>query len=87
MNLKLVIDEHSLNPYAEPTTWVALKLGRLDESEACGDNDNIDTNFTEAHYNLGNTLKELGKLDESEACIDKRVKPDYAKAHYNWVIL
>ena len=40
---------------------------------------------TEAHYNLGNTLKELGKLDEAVASYMQAIvlKPDYAEAHMN----
>jgi Flp pilus assembly protein TadD len=40
---------------------------------------------TEAHANLGNTLKELGRLDEAEASYTQAIalKPDYAGAHSN----
>ena len=39
----------------------------------------------EAHYNLGNTLKELGRLDEAEASYTQAIalEPGYAKAHSN----
>ena len=39
----------------------------------------------EAHYNLGNTLRELGKLDKAEASYKQAIalKPDYAEAHSN----
>ena len=39
----------------------------------------------DAHYNLGNSLKELGRLDEALASYTQAIalKPDYAKAHYN----
>ncbi|MDB3914351.1 tetratricopeptide repeat protein [Alphaproteobacteria bacterium] len=42
-------------------------------------------NFAQAHYNLGNTLKEIGRLDEALASYTQAIalKPDYAKAHYN----
>ena len=39
----------------------------------------------EAHYNLGNTLKEQGRLDEAEASYGQAIalKLDYAEAHNN----
>jgi len=39
----------------------------------------------EAHYNLGNTLKELGRLDEAIASCRQAIalKPDFAEAHNN----
>ena len=39
----------------------------------------------EAHYNLGNTLKELERLDEAEASYTQAIalKPNYAEAHSN----
>ena len=39
----------------------------------------------EAHYNLGNTLKELGRFDETEASYTKAIalKPNHAEAHSN----
>ena len=39
----------------------------------------------DAHFNLGNTLRELGRLDEALASYTQAItlKPDYAQAHYN----
>ena len=41
--------------------------------------------YAEAHYNLGNALKDQGNLDEAVACFGRalRLKPDYAEAHSN----
>ena len=41
--------------------------------------------FAEAHYNLGDTLKELGRLEEAEASYTQAIalKPDFAEAHSN----
>jgi len=41
--------------------------------------------YAEAHYNLGNTLKELGRLDEALASYTQAIamKPDFAEAHSN----
>jgi tetratricopeptide (TPR) repeat protein len=40
----------------------------------------------EAHYNLGNTLKELCRLDEAESSYNQAIalKPDFAETHYNF---
>jgi tetratricopeptide (TPR) repeat protein len=45
----------------------------------------LEPNDTEAHFNLGNTLKELGRLVDAEASYRMAIalKPDYAEAHYN----
>ncbi len=39
----------------------------------------------DAHYNLGNTLKELGRLNEAEASYTQAIalNSNFAKAHYN----
>jgi len=39
----------------------------------------------EAHYNLGNTLREMARLDEAETTYKQVIalKPDFARAHYN----
>ena len=39
----------------------------------------------DAHYNMGNTLKELGRLEEAEASYTQAIalKSDFAEAHYN----
>mgnify|MGYP001395107033 CR=1 FL=1 len=39
----------------------------------------------DAHYNLGNTLKELGRLDEALASYTQAIalKSDFSQAHYN----
>ena len=41
--------------------------------------------FAEAHYNLGNVVREQGDIDGAEACYRRSLllKPDYAKAHNN----
>lgn len=46
---------------------------------------NAAPNFSQAHFNLGNALKELCKLNEAVICYRQAVslKPDYADAHYN----
>jgi tetratricopeptide (TPR) repeat protein len=45
----------------------------------------IEPNLTEAHNNLGVTLKGLGRLDEAVASYKQAIalKPDYAEAHGN----
>ena len=42
-------------------------------------------NDAEAHYNLGNALKDLGRLEDAEASYRQAIalKPDYAEAHSN----
>ena len=39
----------------------------------------------EAHYNMGNTLKQLGRFDEAEESYRQVIalKPGYAEAHGN----
>ena len=46
---------------------------------------NIQPDYTEAYYHLGNVLKELGRLDEAVASHYKaiEIKPDYAASHNN----
>ena len=41
--------------------------------------------YAEAHYNMGNALKDQGKLDEAIAAYNRAlsIKPDFAKAHRN----
>jgi tetratricopeptide (TPR) repeat protein len=45
----------------------------------------LEPNDIEAHFNLGNTLKDLGRLADAEASYSQAItlKPDYAEAHYN----
>ena len=45
----------------------------------------INPKDAEAHYNLGNTLKELGQLEEAEAKYREAIKlePDFIEAHSN----
>jgi tetratricopeptide (TPR) repeat protein len=45
----------------------------------------LKSDYAEAHYNLGNTLKELGRLDEAEGSYRQAIalKSDYAEAHSN----
>ena len=42
----------------------------------------IKPDYTEAHYNLGNTLQKLGRLDEAVASYNQAIalKPDHAAA-------
>jgi len=66
---------------------IVLQLtGRVSESlTALQKSVLIQPQDTEAHINLGNTLKELGKFDEAEASYSHAIalKPDSAEAHYN----
>ena len=58
----------------------------MDEAVACYRRAlELKPDFTEAHINLGNALKDQGKLDEAVACYRRamELKPDYAGAHYN----
>ena len=45
----------------------------------------INPDYAEAHYNLGNAVKDQGKLSEAVAIYRKAIaiKPDYAEAHNN----
>ena len=45
----------------------------------------IKPNYAEAHYNLGNALKDQGKLDDAVVSFERALalKPDYAEAHTN----
>jgi predicted O-linked N-acetylglucosamine transferase (SPINDLY family) len=61
-------------------------LGRLDEAVTSFHKAlNIQPDYANAHYNLGNALQDLGKLDEAVASFHKAlaIKPDYAKADSN----
>ena len=62
----------------KPTiTWVthSKKLGRLKEAEASFRQAiALKPDYAEAHYNLGNTLKELGRLDELKQVTEKRLR-------------
>ena len=52
---------------------VLNQLGRISESVVAKEKAvQLAPNDAEAHYNLGNTLKELGRLDEAEASYNKR---------------
>jgi tetratricopeptide (TPR) repeat protein len=44
----------------------------------------VNPDFVDAHYNLGNALKELGKLDEAVSCYEKAIsiKPDFVEAQH-----
>ena len=74
-----------------PFSWKVLgavlgTTGR--KSEAVDANQTVVTlspQDAEAHYNLGNTLKELERLDEALASYIQAIalKPDFAQAHYN----
>ena len=46
----------------------------------------IDPNFANAHYNLGNIFKELGENQKAKECYEKVIKinPNHADAHYNF---
>ena len=45
----------------------------------------MQSDFSEAHNNLGNTLQELGRLEEAEACYRQTIalQSASAEAHYN----
>jgi len=45
----------------------------------------INPDYAEAHYNLGNALRDLGKLEEAVSSFTKalQINPNYAQAHNN----
>ena len=45
----------------------------------------IDPNFANAHYNLGNIFKELGENQKAKSCYKKAIEinPNYVDAHSN----
>ena len=48
------------------------ELGRLDEAEASFKKAiEFNSNYLDAHYNLGNTLYKLGRLDEAKEILKK----------------
>lgn len=60
--------------------------GRLAEAEALYQQIlQVDPQYAEAHFNLGNVLKNSGKLEEAVASYQKTLvlKPDDAHVHYN----
>ena len=62
------------------------QTGRLNESLLpMQESADLSPQDSEAHNNLGNTLKKLGRLDDAEASFRKAIalKPDYAEAHVN----
>ena len=62
------------------------KEGKIEEAEKSYKKAiELKPDLPEAHYNLGNTLKNLGRLDEAEKSYKKAIelKPDYAEAHNN----
>jgi Flp pilus assembly protein TadD len=77
-------------PY-DQFAWKVLAIihkynGRMSEALALNKKViEIDPKDTEAHYNLGNTLKELNKFEDAEESYKKaiKLKPDYAEAHNN----
>ena len=81
-------------PY-DQFAWKVLAIihkynGRMSEALALNKKViEIDPKDTEAHYNLGNTLKELNKFEDAEESYKKaiKLKPDYAEAHNNLAIM
>ena len=49
----------------------------------------INPDYAEAHFNLGNLLKELGKLKEAKLSVLQaiKIKPNLAQAHHTLSIL
>ena len=74
-----------------PLAWKVLsvvfkKAGKISESlDAIKKSLQLMPQDTEAHYNLGNTLRELGRLDEAEASYKQAImlNREFAEAHYN----
>lgn len=63
-----------------------LQQGRLDEAEAAyREALELEPDFAEAHFKLGNILFAMDRLDAAEACYRRAVEldPDYVKALYN----
>ena len=74
-----------------PFSWKvlgAILVTKGRKSEAVGANQRVvslSPQDADAHFNLGNTLRELGKLDEALASYSQAItlNPDFAQAHYN----
>ena len=64
----------------------AHQAGQLPDAEAAYRRVlGLDPNYAEAHYNLGNALKDLGRLEDAVASYQKAlaIQPDFAEAHSN----
>jgi Flp pilus assembly protein TadD len=65
-------------------------MGRTEDAEAeYREALRINPDDAEAHYNLGNLLKETGRTEDAEAEYREaiRINPDYAETHANLGIL
>ncbi|MBF0154317.1 MAG: tetratricopeptide repeat protein [Magnetococcales bacterium] len=63
-----------------------IQLGNPEQAIPCWQQAlRIEPNFVEAHYNLGNLLRDMQRPEEAEAAYHQalRLKPDYAAAHNN----
>lgn len=63
-----------------------LENGRLTEAAACYRNAlELEPDYAEAHFKLGNIFNARRQLAEAEACYRRAIDivPDYVKAHYN----
>ena len=49
----------------------------------------LNSDYTDAHYNLGVVLTEVDRLSEAVSCYSKviELRPDYAQAHNNLAML
>ena len=82
-----LIDERRTSP-KHTTTWgtfLRSRTGSRKPKQVCTGPYAIKPDYTEAHYNLGNALKEQGRLAEAEASYARAliIAPHYAKAHNN----
>ncbi|MEP6811019.1 MAG: tetratricopeptide repeat protein, partial [Chthoniobacterales bacterium] len=83
---------------ANPASWMAqnnlaihlLHEGKAEEAVAHFEEAlRLDSNYAEAHYNLGNALFRLGRIKEARARYARAVEliPNYAGARYNFAVL
>ena len=80
------IDERVFSNYGV----ILNDLGKLQDAELSTRKAiEINPDFADAHYNLGNTLKNLGKFQEAKISYSKaiEIKPNFAKAYSNLGII